>query len=211
MPLARPLRPSPWDMVMDTTTKPRSARAARRARLARQARLARAEGVLLDVTALNGATMIAVNRAGTPFTVTVSTTTTILEAGSPISITAIMPDSFIRVRGPRTSTDTVAARRIIIAVPAHSGKVSAINGTTLILTGAFGKSYTVNTTPTTTYVYFRHPKKIAAFSSIVVGSRVTTQGPLSADKTTLTALRVVILPAAPGKPAVNATTSTMGA
>lgn len=162
------------------------------AKAARAARLRRALGLVLDVTAVNGNTISAVNRANTPFTVTVSTTTTILQAGSPVSVTAITPNEFIRVRGPRTSTNTIAARRIVIVTPTVAGEVASINGTTLTLTGFYGKSYTVATTPTTTYVYAHQPKKTATFSSIATGDRVIAQGPVSADKLTVTALRVVI-------------------
>jgi hypothetical protein len=150
-------------------------------------------GVVLKVSTVSGDTISAVNRANVPVTVTVSTSTTIVEAGSPISITAITPGAFVRVRGPRTAAHTIAARSIMLLAPIHRGTVTAVNGTTLTLTAAFGRTFTVQTSPTTRYRFARRPRQIASLASVVMGARIAVEGPLSADKTTITALRITIV------------------
>lgn len=165
--------------------------AARHRPLLHRLRIAR-PGTLLKVTAVNGTTISAVNRANVPFTVTVSTSTTVVEAGSPVAATTIAPDLFIRVRGTRPAAHTIAARSIVIVVPMRAGRVTAINGTSFTLTAAFGKTFTVQTSSSTRYVKAGHPKQASAFTAIAVGTRVAVQGTLSADKTTISALRIAV-------------------
>jgi hypothetical protein len=164
-----------------------------------RAALQRRPGVLLKVTSVSGDTIYGVNHAAVPVTVTVTTSTTIAEAGAPATMSAIAPASFIRVRGTRTAPHALTARAIAIVVPHRIGKITGISGTTLTLTAAFGRTYTVQTGPSTTYVYRQHPKKAASFAALTLGTRVAVAGTLSADKTTITALRIVILPAHPAR------------
>ncbi len=164
-----------------------------------RAALQRRPGVLLKVTSVSGDTIYGVNRAAVPVTVTVTTSTTISEAGAPTAITAIAPASFIRVRGARTAPHALTARAIAIVVPHRVGKITGISGTTLTLTAAFGRTYTVQTGSSTKYVYRLRPQKAASFATLTLGTRVVVAGTLSADKTTITALRIAILPAHPAR------------
>jgi hypothetical protein len=161
--------------------------------------LHRRPGVLLKVTSVSGDTIYGVNRAAVPVTVTVTTSTTITEAGAPATISAIAPASFIRVRGTRTAPHALTARAIVIVLPHRVGKITGISGTTLTLTAAFGRTYIVQTGSSTTYVYRLRPQKAVSFATLTLGTRVAVEGTLSADKTTITALRIVILPAHPAR------------
>jgi hypothetical protein len=71
-----------------------------------------------------------------------------------------------------------------------------VNGSSYTVTGAFGQSYTVATTSSTTYV--NADGTTASASAVQAGTAIIAQGTLSSDGKTLTAQRVIIAPRGAG-------------
>ena len=71
-----------------------------------------------------------------------------------------------------------------------------MNGSSYTVTGAFGQSYTVTTTSSTTYV--NADGTTASAFAVKAGVAIIAQGTLSSDGKTLTAQRVLIAPRGAG-------------
>jgi hypothetical protein len=156
------------------------------------------------VTAVNGSTLTITGRKGVSHTITVTNSTQYTEAGQTATLSAIMPGSLITATGTGTSGTTLTATHITIRLPQFAGRVTAVQGDTITISGAFGIAKTVVTSGATT---FTAPGGAGtSLSSIMVGGRIRAQGTVSSDGQTLTALHVVVVRAA-GKPVTSGTSN----
>ncbi len=156
------------------------------------------------VTAVNGSTLTITGRNGVSHTITVTGATQYTEAGQAAALSAIVPGSLITATGTEASGNTLTATHVTIRLPQFAGRVTAVQGDTITISGAFGVAKTVVTSDTTTFT--APGGAVTSLSSIMVGGRIRAQGTVSSDGLTLTALHVVVVKAG-GKAPTTATSS----
>jgi hypothetical protein len=153
---------------------------------------------------VSGDTITAKDRSGKIVTVVASATTTYSEAGASASLADIKAGSKIAVRGASSSTSggRISASAITIVLPQVTGTVTSVNGTTVTVKGFGGVTHTVLMTESTRYQRAGQGAATTATtaSAVKVSVSIMAEGSLSSDGKTLTAVRVLILPAqgAPG-------------
>lgn len=162
---------------------------------------------VLRVTAVNGDVISATTLGSQAVTVTVSATTVYTEAGAAASLSAIHPGSIIAVRGARAAARTANATGIVILLPHLRGVVTAVNGSTLTITGRDAALHTITVDSNTRYL---KAGQTAALTDIATGSAIMAQGTLNSDGS-LSALRIsIVLPHVAGKvTAVNGSSITI--
>lgn len=123
----------------------------------------------------------------TPTTFTITTTTTYKDDGVSLSASDLAVGSKVGIEVSSAASTT--ALNIEIELAHLSGKVTSISGDTITIGGHEGSSRTILVASTTTYTKDGAPAKLA---DIVVGTKISGEGTLSADELTLTAVSVVI-------------------
>ena len=187
---------------------PAAARHARVQRLAHRLLLARRAGQVWTVTSVSGPTIAARARNGATFTITTTSATTFKEAGSTVALSAVQANEHIRVLGIRNqAAKTIQAKSVVIVLPSVTGVVTAVNGSTLTVTGRNAVRSTITLGGN---AKIEQAGQSATAQAISVGSLVTAQGTVGSDGT-FTALRVIIrLPQFAGTiAAVNGTAFTL--
>ena len=154
------------------------------------------------VTAVTGATLTITSRNGVSHTITVTSATQYTEAGQAATLAAVTPGSVITVTG--ASGNTLTATHVTIRLPQFAGRVTAVQGNSITISGAFGATKTVTTSSATTFT--APGGAVTSLGSIAVGGRIRAQGTVSTDGQTLTALRVVVVKAG-GKSLTTGTSS----
>jgi hypothetical protein len=160
------------------------------ARVRRNRRIHRAAALhALRVTSVNGNTINAVTRGNLPVTITVGTTTTYKEIGvTTASLSNVQPGESILARGKRTATRTIQATVVRILLARDVGVVTAVNGSSVTVTGAAGTPRTVNIAATTTIT---RAGVTAQASDITPNTVIVAMGTPNTDGS-LNATRVVI-------------------
>jgi hypothetical protein len=171
-------------------------------------KLAKLRRQVLTVDSVTGSTIAATTRAGAAITIATSATTTFTEAGSTVTIAAVQPKEHLLVGGTvDRATHTIQAKKVTIVVPAISGVVTNVTGSSITFTGRNAIQHTV-TIPAGAKI--EQAGQNATMQAITVGSVVTVQGTTGAGGT-FTVLRVVIrLPRVAGTiTAVNGASFTL--
>jgi len=160
------------------------------ARAKRNRRVTKAALHALRVTAVNGDTINAITRGNLPVTITVGTaTTTYKEVGvTTASLTNVQPGESILARGKRTATRTIQATVVRILLARDAGVVTAVNGSSLTVTGASATPHTVNIAATTAIT---RAGVTAAATDITPNTVIVAMGTPNTDGS-LNATRVVI-------------------
>lgn len=149
------------------------------------------------VTNTNGSTLTLTEFDGATRTVTVSGSTHYQKAGQSAALSDISTGTAIVAEGTLNSDGSLTALRVTIQVPRIGGQVSAVNGSSYTVSGPFGAAYTVNTTGSTSYV--NPDGSAAAASAVKTGGFIMAEGSLSSDGKTLTAQRIIVVPAGAGR------------
>jgi hypothetical protein len=150
-------------------------------------------GVGGDVTALTSSAITVLNREGTSTTYAITSTTTVTKDRSSSTLAALAVGENVHITV--SSTDATSATAIDI-VPANiAGKVTAVSGDTITITGPDGKTGTIEVTSSTT---FAKSGVTATLSDVTVGSFVFAEGTFGATPTTIDATSVGI-----GQPAAG--------
>ncbi len=155
------------------------------------------------VMAVNGTRLTVTGFDGSSNTIVVSPQTHYERAGHPATAADVKVGTAIVAEGTRNSDGSLNAVAVMIQVPRVIGRVTSINGTSLTVSGLGGITYTVTTSSSTLYVA---PGSTAApggtptptptsAASIHVGSFIVAQGTFGANRQTLEALRIIVLPA----------------
>jgi hypothetical protein len=151
------------------------------------------------VTSVSGTTITLTGFDGAAHTVVVTGQTRYQKAGASAALSDVTVGTAIVAAGTLDSSGTLTAVRVAIRVPTVAGEVTVVNGSSngssYTVMGRFGTTYTVNTTSSTTYVN-RNGAATSA-SAVTVGTYIAAQGTLSG--TTLTAQRIVVVPAGTGR------------
>jgi hypothetical protein len=145
-------------------------------------------GVILRVKSVNGTTISATTWGGRPVTVTVSGTTKYREDDMSATLSDVHPGSMILVRGARVGADTIEATNVIIVLPHIGGVVTAVNGSTLTVTGFDGVSHTISVNGNTHFERAGHP---ATLADVKVGTAIVAEGTENPDGS-LSAVEVMI-------------------
>jgi hypothetical protein len=159
--------------------------------------LSREAGV---VTSVSGTAITLTGFDGASHTVVVTGQTSYQKAGASATLSDVTVGTAIVAAGTLDSSGTLTAVRVAIRVPTVAGRVTAVNGSSTgsssyTVTARFGTTYTVNATSSTTYV--NRDGTAASASAVTVGTYIAAQGTLSG--TTLTAQRIIVVPAGPGR------------
>ena len=155
--------------------------------------LSRVAGVVTNVT---GNTITLTGFDGASHTVNVTGQTRYQKAGASAALSDVTSGTAIVAAGTLDSNGTLTGVRVLIRVPRIGGEVTAVNGSSYTVTARFGATYTVNPTSSTTYA---NPNGTATSASAVkVGTYIAAEGTLSADGKTLTAQRILVVPAGRG-------------
>jgi len=142
----------------------------------------------LRVTAVSGDTINAVTRADQPVTITVGTATTFKEPGKTASLSDVQPGELILVQGTRTAPRAIQAKVVRILFARMAGVVTAVNGSSLTVTGVGGAQRTVQIAATTAIT---RAGVAATAGDITPNTAILAAGTLNADSS-LTAARIVI-------------------
>ncbi|HZS89551.1 MAG TPA: DUF5666 domain-containing protein [Chloroflexota bacterium] len=148
------------------------------------------------VTGVNGSTITITGFDGASHTINTDSNTHFDKAGATAALSDVTNGVAVVAQGPVASDGSMTAVRITIQLPRLAGRVTAVNGSSYTISGRFGSTYTVNTTSSTTYVNANG--STAAASSVVSGTVIMAEGTLSADGKTMTAQRILVIPARGG-------------
>jgi hypothetical protein len=133
-------------------------------------------------------TSLTVNRNdGVTTTFTITPSTVITEGSASMTVPSLAVGDTVNVEV--NSTNPTTALRIDIVVATLGGKVSAISGNDITITGGQGFARAIQVSASTTYT---EGGAAATLADIVVGSNIVAVGTIDADKTTLDATSVTI-------------------
>lgn len=151
------------------------------------------------VQKVDGSTIELSTRNGTTQTITVNSSTKYITAGGTASLSDIHTGEHIAVVGATSGSNAVTATEIALLPDRAAGKVTNVSGSTYTISpsaGWHGETSSVTTIVTNGSTVFREPGQGAATADAVkVGSQIMAIGTLSSDGKTLTARRVMVLPA----------------
>lgn len=153
-------------------------------------------GEELTVTAVSGNTITATGRRSQSIAVTVSTTTTYTEAQAAATLSDVRVGSEISVQGTRSSNTAIAAKSIEIVLPTERGVVTAVQGSTLSVTGFDGATSTITLTSSTRY---QMAGQTTTASAITTGTAIVAEGTTASDGTLTASLVTVQLPRVSGQ------------
>jgi hypothetical protein len=149
------------------------------------------------VTNVSGTTLTLTGFNGASHTVSVTGQTRYQKAGASAALSDVTTGTAIVAEGTLDSSGTLTAVRVLIRVPRIGGEVTAVNGSSYTVTARFGTTYTVNATSSTTYV--NRDGTATSASAVKVGTYIAAEGTLSADRKSLTAQRILVVPASTGR------------
>jgi hypothetical protein len=163
-------------------------------------------GGQITVTAINGNDLSLRTIDGWTRTITVTSSTTVTEAGQTIAVGDLDVGDTIRFSQTASSDGTYTIDAIVVVVPTVSGTVTEVGSGSFKLTARDGTAWTITTTDATAYkLGFADTAKAGSASDLKVGSGVAVQG-TSATNNAMTAVTVRIqLPRVGGQ--VTATTA----
>ena len=142
----------------------------------------------LTISGISGSTITATVRGTQTMTITVTSSTKYTKAGAAITLAALQQGDQIAVQGTRSAQGTMVATSIQIVLPRETGVVTAVNGSTLTITGFDGSSHTVTLSGSTTYT---RAGQSAAQSDVTTGTSINVEGTTNTDGS-LNALLVTI-------------------
>ena len=151
------------------------------------------------VTAASNGTLTVAGFNGAPQTVDINAQTTYERAGKTIDASAVATGASIVAQGTQNADGSLTALQISIQEPRIGGQVTTVNSDSSFVVearGPSGGSRTITTTAATSYV--KPDGTAASAADIKQGSFIMAEGTLSADRSSLAAERIVIIPAGSG-------------
>ncbi len=146
----------------------------------------------ITVTAVNGNDLALETTDGWTRTITVTSATTITEAGQTITVGDIDVGDSIRFSQTASSAGTYTIDAIVVVVPTVSGTVTEVGSGSFKLTARDGTVWTITTNASTAYTLgFASSAKAGSAADLKVGSGVVVQG-TSATTDAMTAVTVRI-------------------
>ncbi len=157
-----------------TTTPPSSSTAAGPG----QGRMGGAGG---EISALSATSITVTNPSGTATTYTITSSTTVTKDRATASIADLAVGDDVHIM--LSSSSSTTATRIDIVQPSVMGKVSAVSGNTITITGPNATSQTVIVSSTTTYT---KDGASATLDDVTVGSSIFAEGSFASSTSTST-------------------------
>lgn len=148
------------------------------------------------VTAVNGSTLTVTGFDGTTHTIRVNAQTRYERADQSVTLSDVKVGTAVVAVGTENTDGSFSARLVMLELPHVVGQVTAINGSSISVLSPSGTTYTVITSTTTSYA--APGGAPASASSVQPGTLIGAEGTLSANGKTLSALRIVVLPAPGG-------------
>lgn len=149
-------------------------------------------GGQITVTAINGNDLSLETTDGWTRTITVSSSTTITEAGQTITVGDLDVGDTIRFSQTASSTGTYTIDAIVVVVPTVGGTVTEVGSGSFKLTARDGTARTITTSGSTAYTLgFSSSAKAGSAADLKVGAGVVVQG-TSATNNAMTAVTVRI-------------------
>lgn len=139
------------------------------------------------VTAVTATSVTVDLRSGTTTTFTLTPTTTYTEGSAPSTIASLVVGDRVRVKVSSSTATTAAAINIELAE--LFGKVTAVSGNTITISDPQGFSRTVVVNSSTSYTANGAAGTVA---DVTVGSKISAEGTIDPNKTSLDALTVAI-------------------
>lgn len=132
----------------------------------------------ITIAAINGSNLSLETVDGWTRTITVGSDTTITKAGETIALADLAMGDQIGFRQERQTDGTFTITAIHVVLPAIAGEVTAVDGTTITVTGKDGTTGTIRVDGDTTY---QIDGETGALSDIEVGDFVVAEGSLRDD------------------------------
>jgi hypothetical protein len=149
-------------------------------------------GGQITITAVNGNDLALKTTDGWTRTITVTSATTITEAGQTIAVGDLDVGDTIRFSQTANSDGTYTIDAIVVVVPTVSGTVTEVGSGSFKLTARDGTTWTITTNTSTAYkLGFFDAAKAGSASDVKVGTSVVVQG-TSATNNAMTAVTVRI-------------------
>jgi hypothetical protein len=145
------------------------------------------------VTSVSGNVITITGGEGFTRTIDVSSATTYSEGGSATTLSSVIVGSKISADGI-VSADQTALDALVITIAAPkavvlTGTVTSVSGNVITITGGEGFTRTIDVSSATTY---SEGGSATTLSSVIVGSKISADGIVSADQTALDALVITI-------------------
>ena len=142
------------------------------------------KGVISAVTS----TSVTVRGPGTTTTVlTIAPTTTFFAGSTPVTQAALVVGEHVDVT--RLSTSLTTAAKVTIQLATLAGTVTSVSANTIVISSGHGFARTIVVNSATTY---SKGGSASMLSAVTVGSKISAQGLIASDQTTLDALNVTI-------------------
>jgi hypothetical protein len=128
---------------------------------------------------VNGSQVVVAQQDGLYVTVNTSSLTTYQENGQSVPASEVQAGRVVSVSGTVSSDHTqIDATTIEIVLPSVAGRVTAVSGTTITITGLSGTAETVTTVSSTV---FRNQSRTTTIASVTKGDFVQAFGAPSSD------------------------------
>ena len=155
------------------------------------------------VSALSATSMTVANDESMSTVITLNSATSVLEGTLAVSASALAIGQHVDVAMSATSPSTAA--KITIELVTLTGTVSAVTSSTITLAQNDGFARTINVSSTTKYA---ESGAALTLSAVVVGSKISAQGVVASDQTSLNALNITIAAPSDVRGVVSAASAT---
>ena len=140
-----------------------------------------------QVTGISATSITVKSLSGTSTTYTINSSTTVTKFRAAGTLADLTTVELVRI--DVSSTDATVASRIDIVPAMIAGKVTAVSGNTITVTGFNNQSATITVSSTTTY---SKAGASASLADVTVGSFIAAEGSFGSSKATLTATSIGI-------------------
>ncbi len=133
----------------------------------------------ITITAISGSNLTLKTVDGWTRTIAVTTTTALTKGGATIALTDLKVGDAIQFAQTRQTDGSYSITKLDVVLPHADGKVTAISGSTITVTGRDGSTATIKVTSATTYTVGTATGK--ALTDVKVGMRLDAVGTLNTD------------------------------
>ncbi len=140
------------------------------------------------VTAVSATSLTVLSPNSTSTVFGIGSSTAVFEGTLGASASALALGQHVNVA--RLASAPTSATKVTIALVTVAGKVTAVSSSTITITGHQGFARVINVSSSTKY---SEGGTAAALAAVVVGSKISAQGVVASDQTSLNALMISIV------------------
>jgi hypothetical protein len=145
----------------------------------------------ITVTAVNGSTVSLKTDDGWTRTITVSSDTKVTKGGEPAAASDIVVGDSVRIAQKKNADGTFTVTGVAIVLPRVAGTVTAVDATTITITGRNGVQQTIHTNGSTAY---HAGGSDGTRADVTVGANIAAVGEQAADGSITATSVTVALP-----------------